>query len=59
MPANNLGDLRLSERDLNFLVETVAPDAGDKTGLKNIIRKDIDFRNSFVGDDKIFRLPQI
>ena len=55
MPANNLGDLRLSERDLNFLVETVAPDAGDKAGLKKIIRKDIDFRNSFVGDEKIFR----
>jgi len=45
---------RLSERDLDFLVETVSPDVGDKSALKQIIRTDLDFRNTYIGDGKVF-----
>lgn len=44
----------LSNRDLDFLVEAAAPGVGDKSNLKRIIREDEDFRNSFVGDEKVF-----
>lgn len=45
---------QLSDRDMDFLVATVAADTGDKSNLKKIIRQDEDFRNSFVGDEKVF-----
>jgi hypothetical protein len=44
---------RLSDQDLDFLVEAAAPGVGDKSNLKRIIREDEDFRNSFVGDEKV------
>ncbi len=47
--------LDLSEGDLDFLVETVSPEARDKRGLKKIIREDRDFRNAYVEDEKVFR----
>jgi hypothetical protein len=47
--------LRLSDRDLDFLVETAHPEAVDKGRLKKIIREDEDFRISFISDEKIFR----
>lgn len=47
--------LRLSDRDLDFLVETVHPEVVDKVKLKKIVREDEDFRNSFISDEKIFR----
>jgi len=47
--------LELSEGDLDFLVETVSPEARDKGRLKKIIREDKDFRNSYVEDEKVFR----
>jgi hypothetical protein len=47
--------LRLSERDLRFLIETAAPGVSDKANLIRIIREDEDFRNSFICDEKIFR----
>jgi hypothetical protein len=50
-----LNILRLSDRDLDFLVEAAAPDVRDKTNLKKIIRNDEDFRNSFIGDENVFR----
>ncbi len=46
---------RLSDRDLDFLIEAVSPEVRDKSGLKEIIREDEDFRNSYVGDENIFR----
>jgi hypothetical protein len=46
---------RLSDRDLNFLVEAAAPGVGDKPNLKRILREDEDFRNSFVSDEKVFK----
>ena len=47
--------LRLSERDLDFLVEAAAPEVSDKSNLKKIIQEDEDFRCSYVGDEKVFR----
>jgi len=47
--------LRLTERDLDFLIETVAGDVSDKANLKRILREDQDFRNEFVADEKVFR----
>jgi hypothetical protein len=46
---------RLSERDLDFLIAAAAPDVKDRSGLKKIIGEDEDFRNSFIGDEKVFR----
>ena len=55
MPQRNLKSLRLSEKDLDFLVETAHPEATDKLKLKQIIRGDEGFRNTFIGDEKVFR----
>ena len=46
---------RLSDRDLDFLAETASPEIKDKSRLKEIIQEDEDFRNSYVGDEKVFR----
>jgi hypothetical protein len=54
MSTQHLKGLRLSDRDLDFLVETVSPDVRDKYRLKQIIREDEDFRSKFVNDEKIF-----
>jgi hypothetical protein len=45
----------LSDRDLNFLIAAAAPDVRDKSRLREIIAEDEDFRNSFIGDEKVFR----
>jgi len=55
MPQINLKNLRLSERDLDFLVETAYPEVTDKLRLKQIIREDEGFRNTFLEDEKVFR----
>jgi hypothetical protein len=55
MSQPKLERLRLSKRDLDFLVETVSPEVKDKARLKQIIAEDEDFRNSFIGDEKVFR----
>jgi len=47
--------LPLSEKDVDFLVETVAPEVTDKARLKEIIREDEDFRNTFLSEEKVFR----
>lgn len=46
--------IRLSDNDLDFLVETVSPETTDKLRLKRIIREDEDFRSTFISDEKIF-----
>lgn len=51
----NLRNLRLSEKDLNFLIETVSPEIRDRSGLKRILQEDEDFRKSYAGDEKVFR----
>ena len=47
--------LRLADRDLDFLIETVSSDVTDKLRLKQIIQEDEDFRNRFVSEEKVFR----
>jgi hypothetical protein len=54
MSVKKLTRWRLSDRDLDFLVEVAAPDVRDKSGLKKIIRQDEDFRNSFIADENVF-----
>jgi hypothetical protein len=51
----NLKRLRLSDRDLDFLLEAASPEVTDKPRLKQIIREDEDFRDTFIGDQKVFR----
>ncbi len=46
---------RLSERDLNFLIETVSPEVCDPSRLKQIILEDEDIRNAYIADEKVFR----
>ncbi len=45
----------MPDRDLDFLVETVSPEVADKLRLKQIIREDEDFINTFIGNEKVFR----
>ncbi len=47
--------VRLSDKDVEFLVETVAPEAKDRIGLTQIIREDEGFRRSFIEDENVFR----
>jgi hypothetical protein len=47
MPITNLQSCRLTGRDLDFLVKIAAPGVKNKHKLKQIIREDEDFRNSF------------
>jgi hypothetical protein len=54
MTTGKMTRLRLSDRDLDFLVEAAAPGVGDKPNLKRILRADEDFRNSFVSDEQVF-----
>ena len=46
MPLKELKKLRLTDRDLNFLIETVSPGVSDKGNLIRIIREDEDFQKS-------------
>ena len=55
MSLSNSKTLRLSNRDLDFPVETGAPEVRNKARLKEIIREDEDFRNTFITDDKVCR----
>lgn len=55
MPKPNLQRLRLSDKDFDFLADTVSPEVTDKSKLKRVIRDDEDFRNAFIGDEKVVR----
>ena len=44
----------LTDKDLDFIIETVAPDVSDKTRLKQILMEDKDFRSEFLSDERIF-----
>jgi hypothetical protein len=54
MPQLNVRNFRLSERDLDFLTETVFHEVADKLKLKMIIREDEDFRNRAMADERVF-----
>jgi hypothetical protein len=45
---------KLSESDLNFLVESASPHVADKPRLKQVLREDEDFRDSFVANEGVF-----
>jgi hypothetical protein len=45
----------ITDRDLDFLVETVHPEVIDKLRLKEIIREDEGLRSTFIADEKVFR----
>lgn len=54
VPSLNLKRLSLSDKDLDFLVDSVSPEVADKSRLRQIIREDEDFRNSFIADEGVF-----
>ena len=47
--------LRLSDRDLEFLIEAVHPEVMDKLKVKQILKSDEGFRNKFIADEKVFK----
>jgi hypothetical protein len=47
--------VKLSDADLDFIVEQVAPEFKDKAKLKQLIREDEHFRKAIIGDEKVFR----
>lgn len=55
MVRSRFRSLRLSDKDLDYLVETASPGVIDKPKLKQIIREDDKFRNTFIEDEKVFR----
>ncbi|MEW6441954.1 MAG: hypothetical protein AB1640_13545 [bacterium] len=44
-----------ADPDLEFLIETVSPEVGDRLRLKQILRADEAFRREYAGDEKVFR----
>ena len=47
--------MRLSEGDLDFLIETASSGGTDKFGLRRILREDDVLRNAFVRDERVIR----
>jgi len=45
----------LSEKDLDFVVETLAPGAKDREKLKECINQDPDIRRGSLGDERLFQ----
>jgi hypothetical protein len=44
----------ITDRDLDFLIETVHPEVVDRLKLKEIIKEDEGLRNTFIADKKVF-----
>lgn len=55
MSRSRFDTLRLTEKDLDFLVETTSPGVMDKVRLKQILREDEGFRNAFIEDERVIR----
>lgn len=55
MSRSRYDTLRLTEKDLDFLVQTTSPGVIDKIRLKEILREDEGFRNAFIEDEKVIR----
>lgn len=55
MPTRSTEGLRVSDKDLDFLVASATPEVKDRPKLKEILREDEDFRTSFIGDENVFR----
>jgi hypothetical protein len=47
--------LRLADRDIDFLVDTVSPGTTDKLSLKQILLHDADFRRTYITDEAVFK----
>jgi hypothetical protein len=45
---------RFTEIDLDFIVATAAPEAGDADRLKRLVVEDADFRSGLVSDERVF-----
>ena len=45
-------DFRLTEADLNFLIEATSGEVRDKARLRRLLREDEDFRIGFIGDER-------
>ncbi len=48
-------DVELSENDLNFLIDVLSPEVGDRRHLRQILSEDEDFRNAFIQDERVVR----
>ena len=55
MSVSKILNTSFSDSDLDFLIGIVSPEIKDKYSLRQIIVQDKDFRNKFVGDEKVFR----
>ena len=55
MSSKRQRSFRLTERDIDFLLETVSSEVTNKWRLKQIIREDEDFRNRFISEETVFR----
>ena len=55
MTGLRLESLRLSDKDLDFVIQEAAPEFVHKDKLKELIREDEGFRKALVGDEKVFR----
>ena len=55
MPQSRFRRMRLSDKDLDFLVETASPGVIDKPKLKQILWEDEKLRDTFIDDEKVFR----
>ncbi|MBF8299035.1 MAG: hypothetical protein HW397_84 [Dehalococcoidia bacterium] len=47
--------VQFTDYDLNFIVDTAAPGAADREGLKSLLRDDEAFRKAMVGDARVFK----
>jgi hypothetical protein len=45
----------LTDRDYDFLIDTVSPEVRDKQQLRRVIKEDDDVRNTYLTDEKVFR----
>ncbi len=54
MRLGSYGRSKLSDRDVEFLVETTTPQVTDKARLKQILTEDEDFRDTFISDEAVF-----
>ncbi len=48
-------DFKLTKPDLDFLIESAAPEIEEKSRLRQLLESDKDFRNAFIGDEKTFQ----
>ena len=50
-----MANSRLSDQDLDFVIQEAVPEFSDKAKLRQLIREDEAFRKALLGDDRVFR----